>query len=297
MADLSDYQHLGSGKVREIYRVDDDLLLLVASDRISAFDHVLPTPIPDKGRVLTAMSVFWFELLADEVENHLVSVDDPRIPDRVTGRAMLVRVLDMIAIECVARGYLSGSALAEYRAGGAVCGVPLPPGMGESQELPEPIFTPASKAEIGRHDENITLSEVAATVGTARARQLRDTTLALYRRAAAHAASRGLLLADTKFEFGIRPGDGALVLADEVLTPDSSRFWPADGYRAGRPQPSFDKQYLRDWLTSPASGWDRRSAAPPPELPEPVVVATRERYIQAYEQISGRSFADWVASG
>ena len=314
-ATLSDYQHLSSGKVRELYRVDDELLLMVASDRISAYDHVLPTPIPDKGRVLTAMSAFWFELMAGLLPNHLVAVDDPRIPAEVTGRAMLVRDLEMLPVECVARGYLSGSALVDYRATGAVCGVPLPAGLVESQALPTAIFTPATKAAMGAHDENITLEAVAAMVGAERAEQLRDATLAVYRRAADHAASRGLLLADTKFEFGLAPGaargasgaapgadsgagpsavpGGDLVLADEVLTPDSSRYWPADGYAPGRPQPSFDKQYLRDWLTSPASGWDRRSEARPPALPADVVQATRMRYIQAYERISGRSFADW----
>ena len=288
---LAGYPHLTSGKVRDIYRVDDDLLLFVASDRISAFDHVLPTEIPDKGRVLTAMSVFWFELLADVVGNHLVSVDDPRIPDVVLGRAMLVRRLDMLPVECVARGYLTGSGLLDYRSTGSVCGVALPTGLLESAQLPEPIFTPAHKAELGAHDENITYAAVAAAVGADRAAELRDTTLALYRRAAGHAATRGVILADTKFEFGLQGGD--LVLADEVLTPDSSRYWPAAGYLAGQVQPSFDKQYVRDWLTSPESGWDRRGDAPPPPLPSEVVEATRARYVEAYERVSGRSFADW----
>jgi phosphoribosylaminoimidazole-succinocarboxamide synthase len=261
---------------------------------------VLPTPIPDKGRVLTAMSVFWFELLADLVPNHLVAVRDPHIPEELVGRAMLVRDLQMLPFECVARGYLSGSALVDYRATGAVCGVALPPGLVESEALPEPIFTPATKAARGEHDENVTLAAVAAMVGDGVAARLRDVTISVYSRAAEYAASRGLLLADTKFEFGIRPGGEAgteLVLADEVLTPDSSRYWPADSYRPGGPQPAFDKQYLRDWLTSPASGWQRSSDAPPPELPPDVVAATRERYIQAYERISGRSFADWPGDG
>jgi phosphoribosylaminoimidazole-succinocarboxamide synthase len=289
---LDDYRHLASGKVRELYEVDDELLLMVASDRISAYDHVLPNPIPDKGRVLTAMSVFWFELLADLVPSHLVSVDDPRIPDAVRGRAILVRRLDMLPVECVARGYLTGSGLLDYRATGAVCGIALPAGLVEASRLPEPIFTPATKADIGEHDENVTFDAVVATVGADIAEQLRSLTLALYSRAVAHAATRGLLLADTKVEFGMR-GD-AMVLGDEVLTPDSSRFWPADGYAPGHPQPSFDKQFVRDWLTSADSGWDRASDTPPPALPDDVVAATRRRYIDAYERISGRSFDDWI---
>jgi phosphoribosylaminoimidazole-succinocarboxamide synthase len=291
VASLADYRHLSSGKVRDLYRVSDDLLLMVASDRISAYDHVLPTPIPDKGRVLTAMTAFWFDMVADLVPHHLIAVQDERIPAEVAGRAMLVRELSMLPVECVARGYLSGSALAEYRSTGSVCGVPLPPGLAESEALPEPIFTPARKAELGAHDENVTLDAVADMVGRQRAEQLRDVTLAIYRRAAAHAAAKGLILADTKFEFGLL-GD-QLVLGDEVLTPDSSRFWPAEKYRPGGPQPSFDKQYLRDWLTSAASGWDRGSDAPPPALPDDVVQATRERYLQAYQRITGLSFADW----
>jgi phosphoribosylaminoimidazole-succinocarboxamide synthase len=291
VASLADYRHLSSGKVRDLYRASDELLLMVASDRISAYDHVLPTPIPDKGRVLTAMTAFWFDMVADLVPHHLIAVQDERIPAEVAGRAMLVRELSMLPVECVARGYLSGSALAEYRSTGSVCGVPLPPGLAESEALPEPIFTPARKAELGAHDENVTLDAVADMVGRQRAEQLRDVTLAIYRRAAAHAAAKGLILADTKFEFGLL-GD-QLVLGDEVLTPDSSRFWPAEKYRPGGPQPSFDKQYLRDWLTSAASGWDRGSDAPPPALPDDVVQATRERYLQAYQRITGLSFADW----
>ncbi|MGS0685858.1 phosphoribosylaminoimidazolesuccinocarboxamide synthase [Nakamurella sp. GG22] len=290
-AALSDYRHLASGKVRDLYEIDDDLLLMVASDRISAYDHVLPNPIPDKGRVLTAMSVFWFDLLADLVPNHVVAVDDPRIPREATGRALLVRRLDMLPVECVARGFLTGSGMADYQRTGAVCGIALPAGLIEASRLPEPIFTPATKAEIGEHDENVSFDAVVTTVGAERAEQLRALTLALYSRAADHAASRGLLLADTKVEFGML--GNAMVLGDEVLTPDSSRFWPADGYEPGRVQPSFDKQYVRDWLTSPASGWDRASDAPPPALPDEVVDATRARYIEAYERISGRSFADW----
>ncbi|MDQ2846571.1 MAG: phosphoribosylaminoimidazolesuccinocarboxamide synthase [Actinomycetota bacterium] len=293
---LGDYRHLASGKVREIYQVDDATLLFVASDRISAYDWVLPTPIPDKGRVLTAMSMFWFELLAGTVGNHVVSVDDPRIPESVRGRAMLVRRLQMLPVECVARGYLTGTGLADYRKTGAVCGVSLPAGLAEASRLPTPIFTPAAKAERGSHDENISFDAVVKTVGADRAEQLRERTLSLYSTAAEHAQIRGVILADTKFEFGIGP-NGDLVLADEVLTPDSSRYWPAQGYAAGTVQPSFDKQYVRDWLTSPASGWDRSAETPPPELPAEVVAATRDRYVRAYELVSGRSFADWPAGG
>lgn len=293
---LSEYPPIAAGKVRQLYAVDDEHMLLVASDRISAYDHVLPTPIPDKGRVLTAMSVFWFELFAaaseTAVADHLVAYDDPRIPAEVRGRALLVRRLEMLPVECVARGYLTGSGLAEYRRSGAVCGVALPDGLTEASRLPEPIFTPATKAEQGDHDENVSFDAVAATVGARRAEQLRDATLALYRRATEHAESRGVILADTKFEFGVG-ANGELVLGDEVCTPDSSRYWPADGYRAGVVQPSFDKQYVRDWLTSPESGWDRASDVPPPELPDDVVANTRARYVEAYERITGRNLADW----
>ncbi len=292
-AKLTDYQHLASGKVRDLYAVDDELLLMVASDRISAYDHILPTPIPDKGRILTAMSVFWFDLLADVVPNHVVAVDDPRIPAQVLGRALLVRRLEMVPIECVARGYLTGSGLIDYRRTGAVCGVPLPPGLVESSRLETPIFTPAAKAELGSHDENITFETAASMVGDELADRLRKTTLSVYGAAAEHATGRGLILADTKFEFGFA-AEGALVLGDEVLTPDSSRYWPADGYQPGRVQPSYDKQFVRDWLTSEASGWDRASEAPPPPLPDDVVQATRDRYIQGYERVSGLSFGDWI---
>lgn len=298
MTSLDDYRHLASGKVRELYEVDDELLLMVASDRISAYDHVLSTPIPDKGRVLTAMSVFWFDLLAGadaagrSFANHVVAVEDDRIPAEVAGRALLVRRLDMLPVECVARGYLTGSGLADYRRTGAVCGIDLPAGLVEASRLPEPIFTPATKAEIGEHDENVSFAAVVATIGAERAEEIREATLAVYRRAADHAAAQGVLLADTKLEFGI--AGGALVLGDEVLTPDSSRFWPAEGYAAGAVQPSFDKQFVRDWLTSADSGWDRAADGPPPPLPTEVVTATRARYIEAYERISGRSFADWI---
>ena len=294
VTNLSDYRHVSSGKVRELYEVDDELLLMVASDRISAYDHVLPTPIPDKGRILTAMSVFWFELLAEVVPNHVVAYQDSRIPAEVRGRALLVRRLAMVPVECVARGYLTGSGLVDYRNTGSVCGVELPPGLVESSQLPEPIFTPAAKAELGAHDANITFEQVVASTGQDLAQRLRDTTLAIYRRATEHTAERGILLADTKFEFGTRGATDDLMLGDEVLTPDSSRFWPAAEHAAGQVQPSYDKQFVRDWLTSPESGWDRAADAPPPELPEQVVGATRNRYLQAYEQISGLSFADWI---
>jgi len=288
---LADYQHVARGKVRDLYDVDDELLLFVASDRISAFDHILSSEIPDKGRVLTAMSVFWFERLAP---NHLVGYDDPRIPAEVRGRALLVRKLEMIDVECVARGYLTGSGMADYRATGAVCGIELPAGLVEATELDPPIFTPASKAEIGAHDENVSFEVIAAKHGVELASKLRDRTIELYREARAYALTRGLILADTKFEFGLDAA-GELILADEVFTPDSSRYWPAEGYEPGRVQPSFDKQYVRDWLTSAASGWDRKSDTPPPPLPVDVVEATRQRYVEAYERLTGRSFADWLA--
>ncbi|WNV91207.1 phosphoribosylaminoimidazolesuccinocarboxamide synthase [Umezawaea sp. Da 62-37] len=294
MPKLADYQQVAVGKVRSLHAVDDELLLLVASDRISAYDHVLSTGIPDKGRVLTAMSVFWFEQLADVVPNHLVAHDDERIPAEVRGRALLVKRLEMVQVECVARGYLTGSGMSDYRRTGAVCGVELPPGLVEADELAEPIFTPATKAELGSHDENVSFEAVSADVGPELANQLRDTTLAAYREGRDFARKRGIVLADTKFEFG-HDKDGVLVLGDEVLTPDSSRYWPADTYRPGRVQPSFDKQIVRDWLTSPASGWDRASDTPPPALPDEVVATTRASYIEAYERISGRSFADWIS--
>jgi phosphoribosylaminoimidazole-succinocarboxamide synthase len=275
------------GKVREVYDAGSGRLLLVASDRISAYDHVLPTPIPDKGRVLTALSVWWFDQLAPVLSaagasHHLVSATD--VPEDVAGRAMLVRRLEMLPVECVARGYLSGSGTAEYRRTGAIVDVALPAGLTEGSRLPEPVFTPSTKAAVGEHDEAIGFARVESLVGAARAAELRELTLALYRRGAEVAAGAGIVLADTKFEFGL--SGGALVLGDEVLTPDSSRFWPAASWSPGAAQPSFDKQYVRDWLT--ASGWDRVS--PPPELPDDVVAATRERYVAAYEQLTGRRF-------
>src|SRR5699024_5908046 len=286
---LPGWRHKYSGKVRDLYVPDDgaqDVILVVASDRISAYDHVLPTPIPDKGAVLTALSLWWFEQLSPLVPNHVVSLD---VPEQVAGRAMVCRALEMYPVECVARGYLTGSGLAEYRATGAVCGVELPEGLQEAAQLPEPIFTPATKAEVGEHDENVTFEQVAHTIGYDAAARLREVTLAVYAKAAALVAERGVLLADTKLEFGLDAA-GTLVLGDEVLTPDSSRYWPADQWQIGRAQPSFDKQYVRDWLTSPASGWDRGSDTPPPALPEEVVRRTRDRYVEAYERITGQTF-------
>jgi len=287
--ELPGYRHVYSGKVRDLYAPDgdDDRLLVVATDRISAYDHVLATTIPDKGRVLTQLSLWWFAQLADLVPNHLVAGE---VPDAVAGRAVLVQRLEMFPVECVARGYLTGSGLAEYRAGGAVCGVPLPSGLVDGSRLPEPIFTPATKAELGDHDENVTFEQVALTVGGAAAEELRRLTLAIYARAEDVARERGIVLADTKLEFG-RDASGRTVLGDEVLTPDSSRFWPADQWDPGRPQPSFDKQVVRDWLTSPASGWDRSGDAPPPPLPDDVVELTRARYIEAFERLTGTPFS------
>lgn len=255
---LTDYRHLASGKVRELYRIDDDHLLFVASDRISAFDYVLDTEIPDKGRILTAMSVFFFDHLG--VPNHLAGPpDDERIPADVLGRALVVRRLEMLPVECVARGYLTGSGLIDYQQTGAVCGIELPAGLGEASKFAQPIFTPASKAELGDHDENIAFDAVVGLVGEQRAAQLRDRTLDIYSKAADHALSKGVIVADTKFEFGV-DADGELVLADEVLTPDSSRYWPADTYQPGVVQPSYDKQFVRNWLTGPDSGWEDRKS-------------------------------------
>jgi phosphoribosylaminoimidazole-succinocarboxamide synthase len=278
-----------SGKVRDLYDAGPDRLLLVASDRISAFDVVLPTPIPDKGRVLTGMSLFWFERTADVVSNHLVTADpaaggfDPAL----AGRAMVVRRADVVPLECVARGYLSGSGWSQYRETGAVCGVPLPSGLVESDRLPEPIFTPTTKAAEG-HDLPVSPGEAADLVGRGLAERLKELTLTLYERAAGIALGRGIVLADTKFEFGFC--DGELILVDEVCTPDSSRFWPADAYEPGHAQPSFDKQYVRDWLD--ASGWDHEP--PPPALPDDVVNVTAAKYQEAYERISGEPFADYL---
>ena len=276
-------KHLYSGKVREVYETDDGVLLLVATDRVSAYDHVLATPIPDKGKILTQLSLWWFGQLADVVPNHLVTAD---IPAEFAGRAMACRKLSMVPVECVARGYLTGSALAEYRRAGAVCGVALPPGLVEASRLPEPVFTPATKAPRGEHDENISAAAVAATVGADVASELERITLEVYRRGAAVAGAAGLIVADTKIELGF-DAEGRLLLADEVLTPDSSRFWPADQWQPGRPQRSFDKQIVRDWLDSPEACWQRRDTEPPP-LPGHVVERTRASYIEAYQRITGR---------
>jgi phosphoribosylaminoimidazole-succinocarboxamide synthase len=283
---VKDYRHLHSGKVRDLYETPDGLLLMVASDRISAYDFVLPTPIPDKGRILTQLSLWWFERLADLVPNHVVSTD---VPAEVEGRAVLCRRLAMFPVECVARGYLAGSGLVDYRATGSVCGVSLPDGLVDGSRLPEPVFTPATKAALGEHDENVSYDEVVGVVGEPVAAQLRRLTLEVYGRAQKVALDRGIVVADTKLEFGRAP-DGTVVLGDEVLTPDSSRFWPADEWQPGRPQPSYDKQYVRDWLTSPASGWDRASGEPPPPLPDDVVARTRAKYVEAYERLTGRRF-------
>ncbi len=272
-----------SGKVRRLYALPDDRLLMVATDAISAYDHVLATTIPDKGAVLTQLSLWWFGQLG--AEHHVVSTD---VPDAVAGRAVVVEKLDMVPVECVARGYLTGSGWAEYQASGTVCGIPLPEGLVDGSRLPEPVFTPAVKAPVGEHDENVTYERVVELHGEELAAALRDTTLDLYRRAEQIARERGIILADTKFEFGRRP-DGTLVLADEVLTPDSSRFWDAAGWVPGEALPSFDKQFVRDWLTQD-SGWDKASDAPPPALPDEVVAATRGRYVEAFERLTGRPF-------
>lgn len=286
--------HLHSGKVRDLYATDTGHLLMVASDRISAFDHVLPSLIPDKGRILTAMTVWWFDQLQDLVPNHLLSYDDELIPQAWRGRAMLCRQLEMIPVEAVARGYLTGGGLRDYRSSGQVCGIALPAGLQDGSQLPEPIFTPAAKAALGEHDENISYQAVVDQIGAKMAGRLRELTLAIYARAREIAARRGILLADTKFEFGVQPCMGELILADEALTPDSSRFWPADQWQPGRAQPSYDKQYVRDWLNSAASGWDQASDQPPPPLPDDVIAATRQRYLDAYERLTGLRFADWL---
>lgn len=277
------YHHVCSGKVRDLFATPTGDLLFVASDRISAFDWVLPTPIPDKGKILTALSLWWFDALADLAPNHVVSTE---VPAAVSGRALVCRQLSMVPIECVVRGYLAGSGLAEYRATGRVCGIELPPGLVESSALPTAIFTPSTKAALGEHDENIEYADAVDRVGAATAAELRDLSLAIFARARSTCAQRGLILADTKFEFG-RADAGELVLADEVLTPDSSRFWPAAEWQPGRPAPSFDKQFVRDWLVSPASGWDRSGHRPPPPLPPAIVDQTRARYVEAYERITG----------
>jgi phosphoribosylaminoimidazole-succinocarboxamide synthase len=282
MTAVTDLQLHSSGKVREIYEWDDDLLM-VASDRISIYDVVMPTPIPDKGKVLNRISEFWFELTGDIVPNHFISSD---VPEEVAERAMRVRRLEMYPVECVVRGYITGSGWKEYREGGAVCGIELPENLLESDKLPEPIFTPATKAEIGDHDENVDFDRAAEIVGDrGLMEELRRISIEVYRRGAEHAAERGIVLADTKFEFG-RDENDRIVLADEVLTPDSSRFWPADSWEPGKTPPSFDKQFVRDWATG--SGWDK--TPPAPELPADVVEQTRAKYVEAYERVTERSF-------
>jgi phosphoribosylaminoimidazole-succinocarboxamide synthase len=273
--------HVGSGKVRELYTLDHDRLLLTASDRISTFDVVLPTDIPDKGRVLTGLSAFWFARTGDIVPNHLLAV-------RPDGRSLECRLLEMLPIECVVRGYLAGSGWKDYQATGEVCGHALPGGLRESDRLPDPIFTPATKAQTG-HDENITRDQAAALVGADRFAEVEAISLALYRFGAEHAATRGILLADTKFELGVDP-EGRLVLADEAMTPDSSRFWPADEYAPGGPQPSFDKQFVRDYCES--LGWDK--TPPGPELPDHVVTGTRARYVEAFERLTGLAYDEYA---
>jgi phosphoribosylaminoimidazole-succinocarboxamide synthase len=284
--DIEGAEHVHSGKVRDLYRLGDDRLLMVASDRVSAFDFVLEPTIPDKGEVLTQMSLWWFEQLEPLVPNHVLSVD---VPEQVKGRAVVCERLDMYPVECVARGYLTGSGLLDYRATGAVCGIALPEGLEDGSRLARPIFTPATKAALGAHDENVSYDEVVHVVGAETAAALRQLTLQVYVAAEEIARDRGILLADTKLEFGVRP-DGTRVLADEVLTPDSSRFWPADDWEPGRPQVSFDKQVVRDWLLSSESGWDRSGGEPPPRLPDEVVERTRARYLEAYERLTGQKF-------
>ena len=290
---MSQFESLGlplihAGKVREMYALPAGDVLMVATDNISAFDHILPTPIPGKGAVLTQLSLWWFERLRDLVPDHVVSVD---VPDAVKGRAIVVEKLDMVPVECVARGYLTGSGWVEYQRSRTVCGVPLPDGLRDGDKLPAPIFTPAIKAELGEHDENVDFATIARLHGDDLATRLRDLTLEVYVRAEQIAAGRGIILADTKVEFG-RRDDGTLVLADEVLTPDSSRFWDAELWRPGESLPSFDKQYVRDWLAE-ESGWDRETT--PPELPAEVVEATRARYVEAYERLTGQRFQDPLA--
>ena len=289
MFETLDLPLLGAGKVRDIYDLGDERILMVASDRISTFDAVHPTPIPGKGQVLTGMSVYWFELTREIVPNHVISALEG-VPEPVRGRALVVQRLAMLPIECVVRGYITGSGWKDYQQSGAVCGIALPAGLRESEQLPQPLFTPATKAEVGDHDENIDFEGAVSALGDrALAERVRDASIAVYQRAAEHALGRGIILADTKFEFGLAP-DGTLVLGDEVLTPDSSRFWPAEGYEPGRPQPSFDKQPVRDWATE--SGWDR--SPPAPAIPDDIVEGTTARYREAYERIVGEPFDAWL---
>ena len=287
MTALNDLQLLASGKVREIYD-QGETLLIVASDRISTYDVVHPNPIPGKGEVLTGLSAFWFEHTAGIVANHMISVTEG-IPEEARGRGMVVHKLEMLPVECIVRGYLSGSGWKDYQRSGGVCGIELPAGLRESDQLPEPIFTPSTKATVG-HDENIDFDGTVQLLGDRElAERLRDASIAVYSHAAEHARARGIILADTKFEFGL-DSDGRLVLGDEVCTPDSSRFWPVDGYEPGRAQPSFDKQFVRDWASS--TGWDRNP--PAPEIPDEIVARTREKYLEAYERITGEPFEAWL---
>ena len=288
-ATLDRLQNVARGKVRDIYAVGEERLLLVASDRISTYDVVHPNPIPDKGKVLTGLSEFWFARTEHICPNHLVSYTEA-VPGEVRGRAMLVERLEMFPVECVVRGYITGSGWKDYQRSGAVCGIDLPPGLQESEQLPEPIFTPATKADVGDHDENVDFDRAAEILGDRAAlEELRRLSLALYTFAAEHARARGIILADTKFEFG-RDRAGRIVVGDEVCTPDSSRFWPVDEYEPGRGQPSFDKQYVRDWVSG--TGWDK--SPPAPEVPADVVAGTRERYVEAYERITESPFSDWI---
>jgi phosphoribosylaminoimidazole-succinocarboxamide synthase len=285
---LADLPLFASGKVREIYELDERSLLMVATDRISTYDVIHPTPIPDKGKVLTGLSVMWFDLTSEIVPGHLISYTEG-VPDEVRGRALAVRRLEMLPVECVVRGYLSGSGWKDYQQTGAVCGIELPGGLVESDRLPEPIFTPATKADVG-HDENIDFEGAVELIGDRElAERLREVSIALYERAAAHALSRGIILADTKFELGLDE-NGTLTLGDEVCTPDSSRFWPADAYAPGRSQPSFDKQFVRDWASS--TGWDR--TPPAPAIPDGVIDRTRQKYVEAYELLAAEPFAEWL---
>ncbi|MBP3042522.1 phosphoribosylaminoimidazolesuccinocarboxamide synthase [Arthrobacter jiangjiafuii] len=292
--ELAGWTHAYSGKVRDLYVPADlsapgarEQVLVVASDRISAYDHVLSTEIPDKGRILTQLSLWWFDQL--DVPNHVISAHEG-VPAEVAGRAMICKKLDMFPVECIARGYLTGSGLIEYRQSRTVCEVPLPAGLVDGSRLEPAIFTPSAKAEVGEHDENISYDAVVETVGTGTAETLRSLTLEIYTAAESIARERGIILADTKVEFGLDPSSGVVTLGDEVLTPDSSRFWDAALYAPGQAQPSFDKQYVRDWLTSPESGWDKASDAPPPALPADVVERTRARYVEAYERLTGKAF-------
>jgi phosphoribosylaminoimidazole-succinocarboxamide synthase len=289
------------GKVRDIYDVDAEHLLIVATDRLSAFDVVLPDPIPFKGQVLTQISLFWFGKTAHMVQNHLSTlriediIADPQERAQLAGRSMVVKKLTALPLEAVVRGYLIGSGYKDYSLQGSVCGIRLPPGLKMAQQLPEPIFTPASKAPAGAHDENIDFDEVVRLVGQEMAASIRRISLEIYQYAAQHARARHILIADTKFEFGIDAHNN-LVLADEVFTPDSSRYWPAADYRVGHVQTSFDKQFVRNWLIGPESGWDRGGSQPPPALPDSIINATRARYVDAYERISGLRFADWIGA-